>query len=144
MHRYYDPDTGRYLTPDPIGLAGGINPFVYVLNDPVNWVDPLGLDKLLGGYGLTRYSTRYSRIWGRLGRWTGGAVSGEILGKLGIPSAGVFGFGGPLIGGVGYVLLSPDELGDGTLPDKNGNGVPDILENFPLYLPNDESSTHCE
>jgi RHS repeat-associated protein len=42
-HRYYDPKTGRYLTPDPIGLAGGINPYVYVQNDPVNWIDPYGL-----------------------------------------------------------------------------------------------------
>jgi len=43
MARYYNPQTGRYLTPDPIGLAGGINPYVYVGNDPVNLVDPLGL-----------------------------------------------------------------------------------------------------
>ncbi len=42
-HRYYDPDTGRYLTPDPIGLAGGINPFVYSYNNPINAIDPLGL-----------------------------------------------------------------------------------------------------
>ncbi len=42
-HRYYDPATGRYLTPDPIGLAGGINLYAYVENDPVNWVDPYGL-----------------------------------------------------------------------------------------------------
>lgn len=42
-HRYYDPDTGRYLTPDPIGLEGGINPFVYSLNNPSNLVDPYGL-----------------------------------------------------------------------------------------------------
>ena len=41
--RYYNPKTGRYLTPDPIGLAGGINPYVYVRNDPVNRMDPLGL-----------------------------------------------------------------------------------------------------
>ncbi len=44
-HRYYDPGTGRYITPDPIGLAGGINPFVYVLNNPINFIDPLGLTK---------------------------------------------------------------------------------------------------
>jgi len=42
-HRYYDPQTGRYLTPDPIGLAGGINLYPYVDNDPINASDPLGL-----------------------------------------------------------------------------------------------------
>ena len=44
MHRYYDPYTGRYLTPDPIGLEGGLNLFPYVLNNPVNMIDPEGLD----------------------------------------------------------------------------------------------------
>ena len=43
MNRYYDPDTGRYLTPDPIGLAGGINLYSYVQNNPVNLVDQFGL-----------------------------------------------------------------------------------------------------
>ncbi len=42
-YRYYDPTTGRYVTPDPIGLVGGINLFVYVRNDPTNNIDPLGL-----------------------------------------------------------------------------------------------------
>jgi RHS repeat-associated protein len=42
-HRYYKPSTGRYLTPDPIGLAGGLNLFSYVQNDPVNYIDPEGL-----------------------------------------------------------------------------------------------------
>jgi RHS repeat-associated protein len=41
--RYYDPTTGRYVTPDPIGLAGGINLFVYVRGSPLRWVDPFGL-----------------------------------------------------------------------------------------------------
>ncbi|SET65414.1 RHS repeat-associated core domain-containing protein, partial [Thorsellia anophelis] len=41
-HRYYDPNTAQYLTPDPIGLAGGFNPYGYVHN-PTGWIDPLGL-----------------------------------------------------------------------------------------------------
>ncbi|MFI8224357.1 RHS repeat-associated core domain-containing protein [Pseudomonas sp. NPDC085632] len=41
-HRYYDPRLGRYLTPDPIKLAGGLNQYQYVPN-PTGWVDPLGL-----------------------------------------------------------------------------------------------------
>ncbi|MDR9754992.1 RHS repeat-associated core domain-containing protein [Pseudomonas sp. SZMC_28357] len=41
-HRYYNPGTGRFLTPDPIKLAGGLNNYQYVPN-PTSWVDPLGL-----------------------------------------------------------------------------------------------------
>ena len=42
-HRYYNPGTGRFLTPDPIKLAGGLNSYQYVPN-PTGWVDPLGLN----------------------------------------------------------------------------------------------------
>jgi RHS repeat-associated protein len=41
--RYYDPAMRRYITPDPIGLRGGINLYRYCPN-PVNWIDPSGLD----------------------------------------------------------------------------------------------------
>ncbi|MGH2420191.1 RHS repeat-associated core domain-containing protein, partial [Pseudomonas canadensis] len=42
-HRYYNPDVGRYLTPDPVKLAGGINAYQYAQN-PIGWIDPLGLN----------------------------------------------------------------------------------------------------
>jgi hypothetical protein len=42
-HRFYDPSTGRYITADPIGLAGGLNLYAYVAGNPVNAVDPIGL-----------------------------------------------------------------------------------------------------
>lgn len=44
--RYYDPAIGRFLTRDPIGEAGGLNLYAYVGNNPVNRVDPFGLDPL--------------------------------------------------------------------------------------------------
>ncbi|OZO02254.1 type IV secretion protein Rhs, partial [Pseudomonas sp. IB20] len=47
-HRYYNPDIGRYLTPDPVKLAGGINAYQYAPN-PTGWVDPLGLSCKVGG-----------------------------------------------------------------------------------------------
>ena len=44
--RYYGPEIGRYTTSDPIGLAGGLNPYTYVENSPLNWIDPEGLKML--------------------------------------------------------------------------------------------------
>ncbi len=41
-HRYYNPTTGRFLQRDPIGIRGGSNVYVYVLNRPVMGVDPTG------------------------------------------------------------------------------------------------------
>ncbi len=41
--RYYDPEIGRFITQDPIGLEGGFNLYGYCRN-PTAWVDPLGLD----------------------------------------------------------------------------------------------------
>ncbi|MFI9355122.1 RHS repeat-associated core domain-containing protein [Streptomyces lydicus] len=42
FHRYYDPATARYLSPDPLGLEPGPNPNIYVTN-PHTYTDPLGL-----------------------------------------------------------------------------------------------------
>jgi len=42
-HRYYDPVTGRYMSADPIGIRPEPNLYLYVLNNPIKWVDPFGL-----------------------------------------------------------------------------------------------------
>ncbi|MDW5419275.1 RHS repeat-associated core domain-containing protein, partial [Iodobacter sp. CM08] len=43
-HRYYDPEIGRFISSDPIGLMGGFNTHAYAPNS-TEWVDPLGLWK---------------------------------------------------------------------------------------------------
>ena len=47
-YRYYDPHCARYISQDPIGLAGGENAYSYVAN-PITWIDPLGLNEVCPG-----------------------------------------------------------------------------------------------
>ncbi|WP_455842893.1 RHS repeat-associated core domain-containing protein [Lelliottia jeotgali] len=58
--RYYDSESGRFITQDPIGLLGGWNLYNYAAN-PLVWVDPLGLSNCGIKYGALD----------RLGRPTG-------------------------------------------------------------------------
>jgi RHS repeat-associated protein len=56
--RYYDPNTGRFLQRDPIGLGGGANVYAYVSSGPTVALDPSGLDEYSDGMW----------IWDQLGR----------------------------------------------------------------------------
>jgi len=53
--RWYDPQLGRFASEDPIGLAGGINQFAYVANNPQNSIDPSGLYEIDVHYYLTYF-----------------------------------------------------------------------------------------
>ncbi len=67
LYRGYDPLTGRWLSPDPIAEAGGMNIYGYVGGDPVNAVDPLGLT-------TAKQAQQAALLWGATGAMFSGAA----------------------------------------------------------------------
>ena len=113
--RWYDPMSGRFLSEDPLGLAGGWNPYAFAGNDPVNYSDPSGLDacnKIQADHGgetiTTKEGTKECLMGSSLptvfttGRSGPGAGGGDVTTWF----AGVSGFaafvGGPSVGGGVY------------------------------------------
>ncbi len=48
-NRYYDPEIGRYVTSDPIGLSGGVNTYGYVYQNPNKYYDSKGKHPVIAG-----------------------------------------------------------------------------------------------
>ncbi|MFX7151998.1 RHS repeat-associated core domain-containing protein, partial [Acinetobacter baumannii] len=68
-NRFYNPELGRYMEPDPIGLEGGLNPYAYAANNPVMNVDPSGLN-VTAAFGGLLYET-YNWATGNNFNWDG-------------------------------------------------------------------------
>jgi RHS repeat-associated protein len=98
-HRDYDPATGRYGEPDPIGLAGGLNVYGYVGSDPVNRIDRDGREAALPLPGI-------------------GTLAGEIAGAAGALGSNI---------GLGIgALIYPKPVGEGSdiVPPMEANFPP--------------------
>jgi len=96
--RWYDPVTGRWISKDPILLAGGLNLYAFCGNDPGNYVDPLGLCEEQPNYPgywdryiehLDHYAIKLDPVWGA------GLIAGGVMPKS---WASATGGRGPLLG----------------------------------------------
>ena len=62
--RMYSPTLGRFMQPDPIGYGDGMNIYTYCGNNPVNWIDPWGMDDEESGQGWIRW------LWNSISHFT--------------------------------------------------------------------------
>lgn len=62
--RYYSPSLQRFISEDPIGMAGGINLYAYVGNDPISFSDPFGHDKIDWSWWLLAHGAQVAAGFG--------------------------------------------------------------------------------
>jgi RHS repeat-associated protein len=90
-NRWYDPATGRFLTQDPIGLAGGVDLYAYAGNDPVTYSDPFGLCPDPGKPWCSSPLYHTMRLFGAsdptADKWAGVAYGGAMI--AGAPGSGL-------------------------------------------------------
>ncbi|EJP5978404.1 RHS domain-containing protein, partial [Salmonella enterica] len=85
LFRYYAPECGRFVSQDPIGLAGGLNLYAYAPN-PLNWIDPLGLSACAPTHHLatnkhSTWSDRFRELFKKndLGKFKNGKWRKDVL-----------------------------------------------------------------
>jgi hypothetical protein len=68
--RHYDPTVGRFISEDPIGLEGGINPYTFGDGEPVNRADPSGLECVeWGGFREVEVSPGHTVYYPKCAVW---------------------------------------------------------------------------
>jgi RHS repeat-associated protein len=133
--RYYNPQSGRYITSDLIGLGGGLNTYSYIGQNPLGGIDPLGLltgsigycgSSILGFGGVVcgGYYVSYSNGILNYGPFVSGGggvgVNASFGVDVGLYTGGLETFTGPTISvsGAGGVLA---DIGAGATFNTSGN-----------------------
>lgn len=119
--RYYSPEMGRWLTPDPIDYDDGPNVYAYVSNRPLTHFDLYGLSEETGNDGIFSYLWEFAnqpRVQGLLQMW-GGMTEASLGAGL------TYGSGGTLCAaGWGMVVHGSDHMVAGLRTVINGTPTP--------------------
>ncbi|WP_310567543.1 type VI secretion system tip protein TssI/VgrG [Hydrogenophaga sp.] len=120
LNRYFDPQSGNYLSKDPIGLNGDSNLFSYASGSPVNHIDPLGLVSFVGQVG---------------GSWVPGVGAEGNLGAFLTLYKGRVDFGFYSQGGLSVGAQSPGLSGQVGLIKGDVNTIRGVTKNFNVAAP---------
>ncbi len=114
-YREYDPAIGRFITPDPIGLAGGdVDVYGYCLDDPINFIDRTGLFGEFGSSGSGGFSgSGLGGYSGYSGVSMGGSAGSELGGYSSYSGVSTGGSAGSDLGGYsGYTGYAGPSFSD--------------------------------
>jgi RHS repeat-associated protein len=88
--RYYDPTVGRFISEDPIGLEGGINPYTFADGEPVNRADPSGMECLeWGGFRAVEVSPGHTVYYAKCTNYQLEAITSTAYAPIGFKSVAV-------------------------------------------------------
>ncbi len=78
--RYYSAEFGRFLQVDPVGYLDGLNLYAYVLNNPINFIDPFGLEFLVCNRPTSLGVGNHAYGWDTRGEGEGYGMQGSSTG----------------------------------------------------------------
>jgi RHS repeat-associated protein len=126
--RYYNPTTASFTSQDPTGLAGsGINLYQYTGSDPLNYIDPLGLESFWEEAG--------NAITG-VGDAASGGLTIHIRSALGIgqPDFSSSAYQGGMDGGILIATLTGDEdAAAADLAEDAADEAPTVLRHYTTF-----------
>lgn len=140
--RYYDPKTGHYISPDPIGLEGGLNTYVYAENNPLRYIDPLGLRDVIVAIWTSRLLRReVGHVF--IGEMNGAPITSQFPDPRGISGTNTTKTWLDTVAAEGR---RPDFVYQVSVKDDSAfDAAAAIARNAPMWyaFPNGETTTNC-